>query len=74
MIITNAQKEQIEVLLEARPDMVGPLIAYGADMHRQGIIKGAIIFAVGAITAHIVGIVKENVDVKVIRIKKERES
>lgn len=44
MIITEIQKKEIESLI---PEHGDALVAYGADMYRQGIITGAVILAVG---------------------------
>lgn len=44
MIITEIQKKEIEQLI---PEHGDALLAYGADMYRQGIITGAVIFAIG---------------------------
>lgn len=43
-LITEDQKREIEKLAENHCDA---LIAYGADMHRRGIIRGAICTYIG---------------------------
>lgn len=44
MIIAESQKKEIEQLI---PEHGDALVAYGADMYRQGIIAGAVILAIG---------------------------
>lgn len=44
MIITETQKKEIEQLI---PEHGEALVAYGADMYRQGIITGAVCLALG---------------------------
>lgn len=57
MIITEKQIKQIENL--ANNGYAESLIAYGADMHREGILKGAIIAIAGiAVVQSIKGIAK----------------
>ena len=46
-IITELQKQEIE---ELAINHNKALIAYGADMYRSGLIKGAIIGSIGAAT------------------------
>lgn len=51
MIITETQKKEIEQLI---PDHGEALVAYGADMYRQGIIVGAILLGTGVCCGFIV--------------------
>lgn len=44
MIITEIQKKEIEQLI---PEHGDALLAYGADMYRQGTIAGAVFLAEG---------------------------
>lgn len=44
MIITEIQKKEIEQLI---PEHGDALLAYGADMYRQGTIAGAVFLAIG---------------------------
>lgn len=44
MVITERQKIELENL---NKDQIEAVIAYGADLYRQGLIKGAITGAVG---------------------------
>lgn len=50
-VITESQKREIEKLATDHADA---LIAYGADLYRQGLIKGAIVASIGAVTAIVV--------------------
>lgn len=47
MIITNKEKHIIERL--ANNGYVCPLIAFGADMYRKGMIKGAVVGVTGTV-------------------------
>ena len=47
-LITELQKQEIEELAINHNEA---LIAYGADMYRSGLIKGAIMASIGAATA-----------------------
>lgn len=68
-LITEEQKHEIEKVAEDHSDA---LIAYGADLYRKGIYKGAIIVSVGvligAVVASAVSAVKE------VRNKKQNNS
>lgn len=44
MIITEIQKKEIEQLI---PEHREALVAFGADMYRQGIVSGAVLLAAG---------------------------
>ena len=68
-LITEEQKHEIEKLAEDHSDA---LIAYGADLYRKGIYKGAIIVSIGvligAVVTSAVSAVKE------VRNKKQNNS
>ncbi len=51
MIITEIQKKEIEQLI---PKHREALVAYGADMYRQGIITGAVLLGAGVCCGFIV--------------------
>lgn len=51
MIITKIQKKEIERLI---PEHGEALVAYGADMYRQGMITGAVLLGAGVCCGFIV--------------------
>lgn len=51
MIITEIQKKEIERLI---PEHGEALVAYGADMYRQDIIAGTVLFGAGVCCGFIV--------------------
>jgi hypothetical protein len=54
-VINEKQKTEIEALAVEHSDA---LIAMGADLYRQGLIKGAIIGGLGVATGFVVSIIK----------------
>lgn len=54
-VINEKQKQEIEALAVEHSDA---LIAMGADLYRQGLIKGAIIGGLSVATGFVVSIIK----------------
>lgn len=54
-VINEKQKTEIEALAVEHSDA---LIAMGADLYRQGLIKGAIIGGLGVATGFVVSIIR----------------
>ena len=65
-LITNSQKREIEGLAVEHLDA---LIAYGADLYRQGFIKGAITGAIGVTAGFVFSIARRELK----EIKKPKE-
>ena len=51
--------KELEVLENLTVEQSGVFVKYGAEMFRKGIIKGAIWFGIGVITAQTITMVKE---------------
>ncbi len=66
-VITESQKREIEALTWEHSDA---LIAMGADVYRQGFIKGAIIGGVGVATGFVFSMITSAMK----EIKKEQEN
>lgn len=67
IIITDLQKKEIETLTNNHFDA---LIAYGADLYHQGMIKGATMAIIGMVTATTVS----KVVWKVMKTKKSQQT